>query len=111
MSFVKNSILCTASAIVGGCLALTTTPMPQPKGDCGVYKVTNKAVTSYVLKPPPAPPAEKIVVKEACVTKPTESDTQVDLSNMSETQVNKTMKNEHEKPHHRRHHRVRRYWR
>ena len=102
MSFVKNSILCTASAIVGGCLALTTTPLPQPNRDCAVYKVASKAVTSYVLKPPPAPPAEKIVVKEACVTKAPESDTQPESTNTDETQ---------KKPRHRRHHRVRRYWR
>lgn len=80
-------------------------PDPIQKDDCGTYKVRNKIVTAYVLKPPPPPPAirtECTVVREACLSSRPESDTQPELTNTDETQ---------KKPRHRRHHRVRRYWR
>jgi hypothetical protein len=81
---------------------------------CGTYKVASKIETAYVLKPPPAE-----VIYKACpqttekvyVTKTPENVTQSDLTNTSDTQVKETPKNEHETRRHRRHHRVRRYWR
>ena len=102
MSLPKNAILCTVGAIIGGCLALTTTPLPESKSDCSVYKVSNKAVTSYVLKPPPAEPQKCPVAQ---VTKCPESVIREEPSKAEETKT--------EEPRHnrRRHHRIRRYWR
>lgn len=75
-----------------------------PRADkCETYKVARKTVTSFVLKPPPSPPADPVIIKETCprVSQNAENETQPELSNADETQ----------KPrHHRRHHRVRRYW-
>jgi hypothetical protein len=85
-----------------GCM-IAATPSVTSREDCQTFKVKQKAVTAYVLKTPPAPPAEKVVVKEVCepVSKKEEK------INTTEERVNET-----DKParHHRRH-RYRRYWR
>lgn len=49
------------AAIAGFAIAMLTAPMPTSKSDCGIQKVDQKTVTSFVLKPPPSP-----VIKEAC---------------------------------------------
>ena len=75
-----------------------------PRADkCETYRVARKPVTAFVLKPPPAPPADPVIIKEACprVSQNAENETQAELSNADETQ--KTRR-------HRRHHRWRRYW-
>jgi len=42
--------------------------------------------TSYVLKAPPAPPAERVIVKEACVTKTPENVSKPETTNADDTQ-------------------------
>lgn len=59
-----------------------------PKADkCETYRVSTKSVVSYALKPPPAPPADPVIIKEACpqVSKLPENETQPVLSNTDET--------------------------
>lgn len=41
-------------------------PKLKEPTDCGVEKIRQEIQTAYVLKPPPAPPPEQIIVKEAC---------------------------------------------
>lgn len=75
-----------------------------PRADkCETYRVARKSVTAFVLKSPPAPPADPVIIKEACprVSQNAENETQADLSNADETQ----------KPRRHRHRRHRRYWR
>lgn len=85
-------------AMVGFGLAMVVTPMPKGKGDCGVFKVNEKPVTAFVLKPPPAPPPEKVIVKEACPAPKVE-------------EASPAQEKAEEKPRRKRHYRVRRYWR
>ena len=84
-----------------GCLITGAgTPVPKQSSSCVIPRVSTQTVTAYVLKPPPAPPAEKIVVREACVTPKPENVSQPELTNTDDTQT---------KPKRRyRHHRYRR---
>jgi hypothetical protein len=88
--------------IIGAGLTMISVPIPSQGVKCQTYGVTHKVVTAYVLKPPPAPPPEHIVVKEACpqITERAE--------NVSEPEISKA---DESKPRKRRHHRIRRYWR
>lgn len=98
-----NAAYVTLGIFIGACAVFYQVDTPHAE-KCETYKVSHKTVTAYVMKPPPAPPADPIIVKEACprVSQNAENETQTELSNADETQ----------KPrHHRRHHRVRRYWR
>ena len=82
--------------LIGTGITIVSMPPIMTSKKCETFRVSNRVATSYALKPPPAPPAEKVVVKEACVTKTPENDTQPELSNTDDTQT---------KPrHHRRHH-------
>jgi len=71
---------------------------------CQTYKVATKSVVSYALKPPPAPPPDPIIIKEKCPTP--------DNQKLSDEKP-ETIEQAEDKPrrHHRRHNRVRRYWR
>jgi hypothetical protein len=93
-----------AGSLIGGVITISTMPIPGPHNDCNVYKVAKKSVTAYVLKPPPSPPADPIIVKEKCpqVTPVTE--------NVTQEQVAKEDDSKSTKRYHRRH-RIRRYWR
>ena len=65
---------------------------------CGIPKVTNKVVTSYVLKPPP--PIEHVtIVKEKCPAPQVE-----------EAKAEEPAAEEKPRRRHRRHWRHRRYW-
>ena len=94
-----------ASFIAGILMGVVTcsvmAPIPIPKKDCDIYRVANEVATSYVLKAPPAPPAERVIVKEACVTPTPENVSKPEITNADETQ---------EKPR-RRHRRMRAIWR
>lgn len=56
-----NVVYLALAGVVGFVAALVAAPLPANNVDCGVHKVDQKTVTSFVLKPPPSP-----VVKEAC---------------------------------------------
>ncbi len=102
-----------AGIFIGASIAVLTAPIVPAKTDCSVYRVDSRAVTSYVLKPPPAEVIYKAcpqTTEKVCVSPKPENVTQGDLTNTSDTQVNEKPKNEHEPRRHRRH-RVRRYWR
>lgn len=105
MSVLTNPVV---TAMIGAALAaavtIPATPIPGASPECQTYRVRQKVATSYALRPPPATPIEHVVVKEAaCVSPKAENVTQPELTNTDDTQ---------EKPRrHRRHHRVRRYWR
>lgn len=47
--------LVTMTAVMGVVLITNTAPVPKPTEDCKLFKVDEKAVTAFVLKPPPAP--------------------------------------------------------
>lgn len=103
-----NSLAWIVPGIAIGAIAtVVATPFPTNKYECGVYKVRYKTATSYALKPPPA---EKIY--EACpqttqkIEKPQALET---AENVSEPETTKT--DESRSRRHKRHHRVRRYWR
>ena len=91
----------TAGALMGLVTSAAMAPVAVPKDDCEVYRVSNKVVTSYVLKAPPAPEPEKIIVKEACITPTPENVSKPETTNADETQY---------KPR-RRHRRIRAIWR
>ena len=76
-------------------------PAPTSPVDCKVYKVDPQVVTSYVLKPPPAPEPEPRV----CPVLPTPKCESV--APVAETEE----KAAEEPKRHRRHHRGRRRWR
>lgn len=102
---MTNYGLIAGGIAVGAIGVLFTTPLPAARGDCAVYSVAHKVATSYVLRPPPSPPADPVIVKEKCpapsVSPKAENDTQPDLNATDDTQ----------KPRRHRRHRVRRYWR
>ncbi len=98
---MKSFLQFLLGVLIGGVVALMTTPAPQAKVDCETYQVSRKMVTAYVLKPPPSE-----IIYKAC-PQVTEHVEQIDTS---EKRVEETPKNEHEPRRHRRH-RVRRYWR
>ena len=96
------AILFGAGIIVGAGFMLVAMPVPGDNKSCLTMHVSKKVATAYVLRPPPAPEPEKIVVREACVTPKPENVTQPELTNTDDTQ----------KPaRHRKRHRYRRYWR
>lgn len=72
----------------------------MPRADkCETYKVSRKVQTAYVLKPPPAQ-----TIYQACpqVTERVENVSEPEIAKADESKPRR---------HHRRHHRVRRYWR
>lgn len=92
------------AGFVGG-MALVFYQADAPlKNGCETYKIRAKPVTAYVLKPPPAPPADPVIIKEKCPVVLTESE-KVNTSDERVEEVNTKPRR------HRRHHRVRRYWR
>lgn len=99
-------ILSVMGAVCSGfVLAIFASPAPVSKGDCGVFKVNEKTVTSFVLKPPPSPAAEPAVcpVAPKCEAQPTslpETDSKANQTNADEA-----------KPKRHRHRRYRAYWR
>lgn len=87
-----------AAAVV---LMYVAAPATQTQEDCKVYKVAPKAVISYVLRPPPAPPTEikQCPVVQAPKCEPVAQETE-------------TTNKDDARPRRRyRHHRIRRYWR
>jgi hypothetical protein len=56
---------CGSAALVGWLISAALSPVPSAKKDCYVYKVAQTPVTAFVLKPPPAPPAEAATCPEA----------------------------------------------
>ena len=90
------------AAFFGFLTASEFAPMPKSKGDCSVFKVDHKPVTAFVLKPPPAPPAEHVVcpVAPKCEAQVTPEPEKVEATNTDDT-----------KPRRRRHYRKRSYWR
>lgn len=97
---MENMVWMCAGAILGLAVTFYETDVPQ-SNDCVAYKIRQKVVTAYVLKPPP-PIIEKEICPAApvCVSSKAENDTQTDLSITDDTQ----------KPRHRRHRKYRRYW-
>jgi hypothetical protein len=94
------------STFAGFLIATGTAPLPKSNNDCNVFKINNKPVTAFVLKPPPAPPEEHPVCPvapkcEAQVTPEPENVSKAEVSNADDTKPRR----------HRRHHRVRTYWR
>lgn len=87
---------------IGVLAGFVVAPTPPTSEHCEVYKVAPKVVTSFVLKPPPAPAATPIVVKEKCPAP--EADSQKLTDEKSETI-------EPENPRRHRRWRHRRYWR
>lgn len=89
-----------AGVAIGTIGVLLSTPLPAVRGDCAVYSVAHKVATAYVLRPPPSPALDPVIVKEKCPTPAAEI-----VSEQAETKTE-------EKPlRHRRHHRRRAYWR
>jgi hypothetical protein len=84
--------------IIGAGLMLAATPTPVWNVKCQTYGVSHKVATSYVLRSPPAE-----VVYKACpqVTEKAEPVSEPEIAKVDEIKPR----------HHRRHHRVRRYWR
>lgn len=83
-------------------LAYLASPVPQTREDCNLYKVNQKAVTAFVLKPPPGPIVEKI-----CPPAPIAK-----CESAAPEEKSDEAKKSDDQPRHRRyHHRVRRYWR
>jgi hypothetical protein len=64
----KGLILPIAFFLVGTIMIATGMghPLPAAPPGCGVQKVERQTQIAYVLKPPPAPPPETIIVKESC---------------------------------------------
>lgn len=103
---VSLALKLAISMFVGFGLAMSVAPSPKTNGDCGVYKVNSKSVTSYILKPPLAPAPEPLscpaVPKcESQVTKEENSVSKAETSNVDERQSRR---------HHRRRYRVKAYW-
>ena len=100
------SLAFLAGSAVSFAFIYPSIPTPKERADCQTYKVAHKTVTSYVLKPPPAPVPDPVVIKEACpqVTKTDENDSKPELTNTDETQKPRRHRRY-------RHHRVRSYWR
>ena len=71
-----------------------------PTKECETYRVRQKAVTAYVLKPPHQDPE---VIRETCPAPKVET-AKADQPKAVEAAVI-------ERPHRRRRHRIRRYWR
>lgn len=96
-----RELLYIAGGIVIG-TALTFYQVDTPHEQCGIPVVSRKVVTSYVLKPPPAPaPIEHVVVKETVCPQ---------VTKMPEIESKPEATNADERPR-RRHRRHRRYWR
>ena len=91
----------TAGALMGIATCIAMSPVAIPKDDCEIYRVSSKVATAYVLKAPPAPEPEKIIVKEACVTPAPENVSKPETTNADETQYKQR----------RRHRRMRAIWR
>lgn len=88
--------------IIGAGLMLAAVPVPKTGVGCGIQPVLNKTAISYVLKPPMVDP---VIIKEKCP-----------VADMSESQKLTDQKTETLEPEskvrrHRRHYRVRRFWR
>ena len=89
-----------------GIIVLTSgSPVPATLDNCKIYKVDTKAVTSYVLRPPPAPEPEP----RACPVLPTPKCESVKPDPVPEAEPE--AKSDEEPSRHRRHHRGRRRWR
>lgn len=82
-------------AVLGALIMLPFLPNPKQLDKCSVHKVDARAVTAYVLKPPPAAKCEPQIVT---VTK--ECPAPVEAAPAPQ-----------EEPRKRRHKRYRRYWR
>lgn len=101
MKILTNPLV---TALMGAGLAaavtIPATPVPVMNSECQTYRVRQKAVTAYVLKPPPAE-----VIYKACpqVTQKCEAP-------KVEEPTAEPVK-EAPRRHHRRHRRVRAYWR
>lgn len=96
---VNNVAWVALGTFIGVGIVFYQVDMPK-HSDCQTYRVASKTVTAYVLKPPPAE-----VRYEAC------PQTTVKAEPVSETIETKAEQPVEEKPRrHRRHHRVRRYW-
>jgi hypothetical protein len=68
-SEAKNIVVVTGVvALIGAFLMvfLIQEPVVSNQKECKVYKVATEVRTAYVLKPPPAPAPERIIVKEEC---------------------------------------------
>lgn len=102
MKIITNPLV---TALMGAGLAaavtVPATPVATMSGECQTYSVRQKAVTSYVLKPPPAE-----VIYKAC---PQVTQKVCEPPVASEEQVDESPKPA--RRHHRRHRRVRAYWR
>ena len=94
-----------AFGVAVGFVVIVSSPAIKQNDDCKVYKVDPKVVTSFVLKPPPAPEPERPV----CPAAPAPKCEQVTPEADSVSKPELTNKDE-SKPR-RRHHRYRRYWR
>lgn len=93
--------LATMTAIMGVVLVTNTAPVPKPTEDCKLYKVDERVVTSFVLKPPPAPePVCPVVQAPKC-----------EPQALPEIPVEEKKVDEPPKRKRYRHHRIRRYWR
>lgn len=100
MSVLTNPLV---TAFLGAGLAaavtVSATPVPSMNEDCKTYRVRQKAVTAFVLKPPPAPIPDPVVIKEKCEAP------KVEESAVEEPRPTR-------RHHHKRwRHRVRAYWR
>lgn len=88
-----------AGVAIGTIGVLFATPLPAARGDCAVYSVAHKVATAYVLRPPPSPAPDPVIVKEKCPAPAVEV-----INERAETKAE-------ERPRKRRHHRRhRRYW-
>jgi hypothetical protein len=74
----KNIVMITGAAIAGAfsMALMVKEPVAANPENCKLYKVSTETRVAYVLRPPPAPPPEKIIVKEACapVVQPEEAE-------------------------------------
>lgn len=105
---MPNNVLYIALGIAIGA-GIVFYQVDTPRADrCETYKVARKPVTAFVLKPPPAPPAEPVVVYKACPQTTQVSPTPESQINTDEKMesINQTDKQRR----HRRHWR-RRHWR
>lgn len=84
---LSNTAYVALGIIIGVGVVFYQTAIPHVNG-CETVKVRRQSVTAFVLKPPPAQPADPVIIKEACprVSQTAENETQPELSNTSETQ-------------------------
>lgn len=104
MNLTAKTIWFTVGAVTGLILVMFAAPVPAAKKQCDLYKVSKHVATSYVLKPPPSPLPDPVIIKEKCSAPVAATEDSVSAPEAT---------NDDSRPrrHHRSHWRHRRHWR